>query len=64
MHPHATVRGWLAEVHQTALQIIEFDGLSHGLPDSLMADLSINTTIVLCFLDTPESTFNWSFHDR
>ncbi|KAF1935300.1 putative nonribosomal peptide synthase [Clathrospora elynae] len=64
VNPNATVRGWLAEVHQTALQLVEFDGLSHGLPESLMADPRTNTTIVLCFLDTPQSTSNWSFHDR
>jgi hypothetical protein len=64
MNSKATVRDWLGDVHQTALQLVKFDGISHGLPDSLMADPRINTTIVLCFLDTPQSTSNWSFHGR
>jgi hypothetical protein len=62
--PDATVRSWLAEVHQTTLHLVEFDGLSHGLPDSLMADPRTNTTIVLCFLDMPKPSSNWSFRDR
>ncbi|CAN9404340.1 unnamed protein product [Alternaria alternata] len=64
VNPHATVHDLLAEVHQTALQLIEFDGLSHGLPEPLMADPRTNTTIILCFLDTPQTTSNWTFHDR
>jgi hypothetical protein len=29
------VHEWLAVVHQTTLDVVEFDGLTHSLPDSL-----------------------------
>ncbi|KAF7170626.1 hypothetical protein CNMCM5623_002997 [Aspergillus felis] len=60
----ATVHNWLATVHKTTLHIIEFDGLTHSLPPSLMADPRTNTSNVLCFLDVPEPSRNWSHKDR
>lgn len=62
--PHGKVLDLLAEVHQTALQLLKFDGLSHGPPVSLMADPRTNTTIILCFLDMPQTTSNWTFRDH
>ncbi|KAJ5496623.1 nonribosomal peptide synthase [Penicillium fimorum] len=59
-----TVHEWLAEVHQTTLDVLEFDGLPQGLPDSLLADQRTNTTIVLCFLDFPQPSANWSYRDN
>ncbi|KAF7181490.1 hypothetical protein CNMCM7691_000708 [Aspergillus felis] len=59
----ATVHNWLATVHKTTLHIIEFDGLTHSLPPSLMADPRTNTSNVLCFLDVPEPSRNWSHKD-
>ncbi|GFF55780.1 LOW QUALITY PROTEIN: nonribosomal peptide synthetase 5 [Aspergillus udagawae] len=60
----ATVHDWLSAVHKTTLDIIEFDGLTHSLPPSLMADPRTNTSNVLCFLDVPEPSRNWSHKDR
>ncbi|KAB8238270.1 putative NRPS-like enzyme [Aspergillus alliaceus] len=60
----ATVHDWLATVHETTLDIIEFDGLTHSLPPSLMADPRTNTSNVLCFLDVPEPSRNCSHKDR
>lgn len=60
----ATVHGWLATVHKITLDIIEFDGLTHSLPASLMADPRTNTSNVLCFLDVPAPSQNWSHKDR
>ncbi|GIJ83213.1 putative hybrid PKS-NRPS biosynthetic cluster [Aspergillus pseudoviridinutans] len=60
----STVHNWLATVHKTTLDIIEFDGLIHSLPPSLMADPRTNTSNVLCFLDVPEPSRNWSHKDR
>ncbi|KAF2241164.1 putative nonribosomal peptide synthase [Trematosphaeria pertusa] len=62
--PKATVREWLADVHKTTLDLVEFDGLTHGLPESLMADPRTNTTNVLCFLDVPQSSSNWNYRDQ
>lgn len=59
-----TVREWLAEVHQTTLNIVEFDGLTQGMSESIMADPRTNTTNVLCFLDMPPPSVNWSYTDR
>ncbi|KAE8391742.1 hypothetical protein BDV23DRAFT_182326 [Aspergillus alliaceus] len=50
----ATVHDWLAT----------FDGLTHSLPPSLMAGPRTNTSNVLCFLDVPEPSRNWSHKDR
>lgn len=49
----ATVHDWLATVHKTTLDIIEFDGITHALPAYLMTDPRTNTCNVLCFLDLP-----------
>ncbi|OJI83929.1 hypothetical protein ASPTUDRAFT_29935 [Aspergillus tubingensis CBS 134.48] len=46
------------------LDIIEFDGLTHSLPPSLMADPRTNTSNVLCFLDVPAPSPKWSHKDR
>lgn len=54
----STVHEWLSEVHKTTLDLIESDGLTHGLPDSLMVDPHTNTTDVQCFLDAPQSPSN------
>ncbi|PGG97402.1 hypothetical protein AJ79_09214 [Helicocarpus griseus UAMH5409] len=62
---HATVNEWLVQVHQTTLDVLEFDGLAFSLPDSLRADPRTCTTNVLCFLDVPEaSTPNWSYREK
>ncbi|GLA63715.1 hypothetical protein AtubIFM55763_003383 [Aspergillus tubingensis] len=58
------VYDWLATVHEITLDIIEFDGLTHSLPPSLMADPRTNTSNVLCFLDVPAPSPNWSHKDR
>ncbi|KAF5654520.1 nonribosomal peptide synthetase 11 [Fusarium sp. NRRL 25303] len=58
------VHEWLAEVHKATLDTLEFDGLSHALPDSIMADPRLNATIVLCFLDVPQSSANWGYSDK
>lgn len=58
------VHEWLAEVHKATLDTLEFDGLSHALPDSIMADPRLNATIVLCFLDVPQPSANWSYSDK
>ncbi|KAM0112113.1 hypothetical protein ACP6JB_002136 [Aspergillus fumigatus] len=60
----ATAHDWLATVHKTTLDIIEFDGLTHSLPPSLMADPRTNTSNVLYFLDVPAPSQNWSHKDR
>jgi amino acid adenylation domain-containing protein len=60
----ATVSDWLTEVHKTALDLVEFDGLTHGLPEELMTDPRVNTTNVLCFLDAPQLPSDWSYHDQ
>ncbi|KAE9363953.1 putative nonribosomal peptide synthase [Stipitochalara longipes BDJ] len=62
--PDATVHEWLAEVHKTTLDVLEFDGLYHALPDSLMVDPRTNTTNVLCFLDVPQPSSNWVHSDK
>ncbi|ORX91634.1 putative nonribosomal peptide synthase [Clohesyomyces aquaticus] len=62
--PKAKVHEWLADVHKTTLDLIEVDGLTHGLPESLMADPRTNTTNVLCFLDAPQLSPNWSYRDH
>ena len=60
-----TVHEWLAQVHKTILDILEFDGIFLSLPDSIRSDRRTNTTIVLCFLDVPEaSTPNWSYSEK
>ncbi|RBA17287.1 hypothetical protein FPRO05_02011 [Fusarium proliferatum] len=58
------VHEWLAEVHKATLDTLEFDGLSHALPDSIMADPRLNATIVLCFLDVPQPSANWTYSDK
>ncbi|PYH39301.1 putative NRPS-like enzyme [Aspergillus neoniger CBS 115656] len=58
------VYDWLTTVHEITLDIIEFDGLTHSLPPSLMADPRTNTSNVLCFLDVPAPSPNWSHKDR
>jgi amino acid adenylation domain-containing protein len=60
----ANVREWLAEVHKTTLDMVEFDGLTHGLPDRFMTDPRTNTTNVLCFLDIPRTSSNWNYRDK
>lgn len=63
--PQVTVSGWLADVHQTTLDVLEFDGLALSLPESLRSDPRTNTTNVLCFLDVPQpSTANWSYREK
>ena len=59
-----TIHDWLATVHKTTLDIIEFDGTTHALPASLIADPRTNTSNVLCFLDLPAPSRNWSHRDR
>ncbi|RYO84859.1 hypothetical protein DL762_005440 [Monosporascus cannonballus] len=61
---HARVHEWLAEVHKTNLDVLEFDGLVHSFPDSLMFDPRTNKTFVLCFLDVPQTSPNWSYTDK
>ncbi|KAL2017248.1 hypothetical protein VTK56DRAFT_2360 [Thermocarpiscus australiensis] len=61
---HVTVHEWLAAVHKTTLDVVEFDGLTHSLPDSLMSDPRTNTTNVLCFLDVPQPSNSWSHTDK
>ncbi|KAK2826891.1 hypothetical protein FQN49_007354 [Arthroderma sp. PD_2] len=58
-----TVYEWLVEMHQTTLDILEFDGLMHSLPEYLMQDRRIKSTNVLCVLDMPQSSTNWSYKD-
>ena len=62
---HVTVHEWLAEVHKTTLDVLEFDGLALSLPDFLRSDPRTNTTNVLCFLNVPEaSTPNWNYREK
>lgn len=59
-----TVREWLSEVHQLTLDIMEFDGVTSSLPDSMRANPTTNTTNVLCFLDMPKTSTSWTFKDK
>jgi hypothetical protein len=60
----ATVCQWLLKGHRTMLDLVEFDGLTRALPESLMVDPRTNTTNVLCFLDAPQSSSNWSYREQ
>ena len=55
---NATVQDWLNNVHKTTLDLIESDGLTHGLPEALITDSRSSTTNVLCVLDIPQSSPN------
>ncbi|KAF9693972.1 hypothetical protein EKO04_007721 [Ascochyta lentis] len=59
-----TVHEWLSEVHKTTLDIMEFDGVTSSLPDTMLASLTTNTTNVLCFLDMPQGSTSWTFKDK
>ncbi|KAH8805421.1 putative nonribosomal peptide synthase [Xylogone sp. PMI_703] len=61
---NATVHEWLAGLHKTVLDVLEFDGLTHSLPPSIMSDPRTNSTQVQCLLDMPEPSTNWSYQDR
>ena len=61
---NATVQDWLSNVHKTTLDLIESDGLTHGLPEALITDARSSTTNVLCFLDIPQSSPNWSYREQ
>jgi hypothetical protein len=51
-------------VHKTTLDIIEFDGITYALPAHLMADPRTNTSNVLCLLDVPALSQNWSHRNH
>jgi amino acid adenylation domain-containing protein len=62
---HLTVHEWLAAVHRTTLDVLEFEGLAFALPESMRADPRANTTNVLCFLDVPEpSNDRWTYSEK
>ncbi|KAL2074707.1 hypothetical protein VTL71DRAFT_8486 [Oculimacula yallundae] len=59
-----SVHEWLAEVHKTTLDVLEFDGLPNALPTSLTSDRRTTTTIVLSFLDVPQVSSAWAYRDK
>ncbi|KAL6365731.1 hypothetical protein LRP88_01732 [Fusarium phalaenopsidis] len=59
-----TVQEWLAKVNQLNLDMLEFDGLMHSLPESLMQDPRTKSTIVLCLLDMPQGSSDWSHKEK
>lgn len=59
-----TVHEWLAEVHKLTLDIMEFDGVTSSLPESMRANPTTNSTNVLCFLDMPRTSNSWTFKDK
>ncbi|PTB42729.1 hypothetical protein M441DRAFT_57395 [Trichoderma asperellum CBS 433.97] len=58
------VHEWLSEVHKTTLDIMEFDGVTSSLPESMLANPTTNSTNVLCFLDMPQASTSWTFKDK
>jgi non-ribosomal peptide synthetase component F len=65
VRPQATVHEWLAEVHQTTLDLLEFDGLTSALPASLStADPRTNKANIVCLLDMPSSSPDWTYRER
>lgn len=59
-----TVHEWLADMHGTTLDILEFDGVMHSLPESLMQDQRPSPLAFLCLLDVPQWSTKWRFKDR
>lgn len=59
-----TVDEWLSELHQKTLDVLSFDGLMHSLPDCIMQDERTKSTVVLCLLDMPLPSANWTFSDK
>lgn len=62
--PQKHVRKWLVDMHKTTLDILEYDGLMHSLPEGMMQDPRTKSTCVLCFLDVPRTSPDWVYSDR
>ncbi|KAF2713299.1 putative nonribosomal peptide synthase [Pleomassaria siparia CBS 279.74] len=60
----STVHEWLAQVHKTTLDVMEFDGVTSSLPESMLGSPCTNSTNVLCFLDMPQASTSWTFKDK
>ncbi|KAH8728020.1 putative nonribosomal peptide synthase [Phaeosphaeriaceae sp. PMI808] len=62
---HITVHEWLAQVHTTTLNVLEFDGLGRQLPPALTEDKRTNLTSIVCLLDIPNHpTPSWEHIEK
>ncbi|KAI9713357.1 MAG: NRPS [Chrysothrix sp. TS-e1954] len=59
-----SVNQWLADMHKTTLDCLEFDGLMHSLPDSVMQDPRTKSSSVVYLLDIPQVSSDWSTKER